>query len=478
MNKYQMKHISVDELYQHYKYHFSKYTKVEDYPRVLDLISKLRQDQVDFLYYYCNFKNIAQHNSEFFRPFIKSLLDPNSYPKIEGTVDDIKAIPDSIKILVAVAFTDTLGKYSVDKIISDHQEFIPTLLGICKGIKERLDDMEDLFNTFCNTDCDIPNIKQRGQFSKRNTVVLQDTDSSMFTTKQWADWFHGSEKFYVDQESLGINALCVYWLSNIVSYVMHRFSVKLGVTDPYMKTLMFKNEFLYPVFLLTNAKKTYASIVKVQEGSILNPPKVDIKGQSLRGSAKSDEVNGFIESLLVDKILKPASQGQISAYTLIEAMVEFENTMRNSLLSGEIRFLNTESIKLDKEYKNPDQPILQGFRFWEDLLSRKYGSVMRPAKVIAFPAVYPSQQYLEWLATEHPRFHKKLIDWIKSHTKFPTKLIINPALEKVPVEIRGLIDIKHLIELNVKPAYSVLNQLNINCGSSMSNVLFSEMYKI
>jgi hypothetical protein len=103
---------------------------------------------------------------------------------------------------------------------------------------------------------------------------------------------------------------------------------------------------------------------------------------------------------------------------------------------------------------------------------------MRPAKVIAFPAKYPSQQYLEWLAVEHPRFHKKLIDWIKLHTKFPTKLIINPALDKVPVEIRGLIDIKHLIELNVKPAYSVLNQLNINCGSSMSNVLFSELYNL
>ena len=428
------------------------------------------------MYYYCNFRNIVWTNSEFFRPHIQHLLDPTSYPPIEGTEEDVKNIPGDIKILVAVAFTVTLGGYSIDDILKEHKEYIPVLLGICKGIKERLDDMEDIFNTFCNTECDIPNIINRGQFSKRNTVVLQDTDSSMFTTKPWADWFHGSEKFYVDNESLGINALCVYWLSNIVSYVMHRFSIKLGVTDPYMKTLMFKNEFLYPVFLLTNAKKTYASIVKVQEGSILNPPKVDIKGQSLRGSAKSDNVNKFIEDLLVKKILEPASKGQISAYDLISFVVQFENQMKQSLMSGEIKYLNTESLKMDKDYKNPDQPILQGYRLWEDLLAKKYGSIMRPAKVIAFPCIYPNEKFIESLKEQHPRFCSKLKTWMESHPKFPTKLIINPSLEKVPEEITGLIDIKHLIELNTKPAYSILNQLNINCGSSTAGILFSELY--
>jgi len=308
-------------------------------------------------------------------------------------------------------------------------------------------------------------------------VVLQDTDSSMFTTKQWADWYHGSEKFYVDNESLGINALCVYWLSNIVSYVMHRFSIKLGVTDPYMKTLMFKNEFLYPIFLLTNAKKTYASIVKVQEGSILNPPKVDIKGQALRGSSKSDDVNKFIEDLLVEKIMKPAMTGQVSAYELIEAMVRFENGMRESLLSGEIKYLNTESIKMDKDYKNPNQPILIGFRFWENLLAKKYGNITRPVKVIAFPSIYPTKEYMEQIQKTHPTFYKNLSIWLKTNPKYPSKLIINPALEKVPEEIIGLIDVKHLIELNVKPAYSILNQMNINCGSSTAGMLFSELYE-
>ena len=477
INKYHMKQIDAETLYQYYKYHFSKYTKEENYLRVKDLIMKIRPAQISFLFYYCNFRNIIQYNSEFFKPHIQHLLDTSSYPPIEGTIDDVKAIPDSIKILVAVAFTEALGEHSIDDIVKSHQDYIPILLGICKGIKERLDDMEDIFDTFCNTDCDIPNIKIRGQFSKRNTVVLQDTDSSMFTTKQWADWYHGSEKFYVDNESLGINALCVYWLSNIVSYVMHRFSIKLGVTDPYMKTLMFKNEFLYPIFLLTNAKKTYASIVKVQEGSILNPPKVDIKGQALRGSSKSDDVNKFIEDLLVEKIMKPAMTGQVSAYELIEAMVRFENGMRESLLSGEIKYLNTESIKMDKDYKNPNQPILIGFRFWENLLAKKYGNITRPVKVIAFPSIYPTKEYMEQIQKTHPTFYKNLSIWLKTNPKYPSKLIINPALEKVPEEIIGLIDVKHLIELNVKPAYSILNQMNINCGSSTAGMLFSELYE-
>ena len=477
MEKYHMRHISVEELYAHYKSHFSKYTKISDYNRVKELLGTLHQHHIDFLYYYCNFKNIIVTNSESFHPIIEHLLDANSYPEIEGSkVEDVKKLPDNIKILVAVAFTRVLGGFSVDKICDEHQEYLPKLVGICTEIQKRLDDMEDIFNVFCNTDCDIPNIKYRGQFSKRNTVVLQDTDSSMFTTKSWADWYHGKEKFYVDEESLAVNALCVYWLGNIVAHVMHRFSVKLGVTDPYMKTLNFKNEFLYPVFVLTNVKKTYASIVKVQEGSILNPPKIEIKGQTLRGSSKSSDVNDFIEELLVEHILKPATQGQISAYDLIATMVRFENKMKQSLLDGEIKFLTTESLKNDKDYKNPDQPILQGFRFWEDLLSKKYGSITRPAKVIAFPCIRPDAEHLAELSKKYPRFCKRFEEWVKSHAKYPSRLVINPALDRVPDEIRGLIDIKHLIDLNIRPAYTILNQLNINCGSASAGVLFSEIY--
>lgn len=478
MEKYQMNYVTPATLYRYYQSHFTKYTKQTDYPRVLELVQTLSPHHLAFLYYYCNFRNIVMYNDKSFRPIFQHLLDASSYPEMEGTIDDVKKFPDNIKILVAVAFAPVLGGYSVDKICSEHPEYLSKLLGICTEIKKRLDDLEDIFDTFCNTECDIPNIKQRGVYSKRNTVVLQDTDSSMFTTKAWADWYHGSEKFYVDEESLAVNALCVYWLSNVIAYVMKRFSEKLGVTDPYMKTLNFKNEFLYPVFLLTNAKKTYASIVKVQEGSILNPPKIEIKGQSLRGSAKSSDVNEFIESLLVDHILKPATQGQISAYDLISTMIRFENSMKKSLFDGEIKFLNTESLKYDKDYKNPEQPILQGYRFWEDLLSKKYGSIQRPAKVIAFPCIYPSKEYLTELQKHHPGFCKKLTEWLNTHKKYPSKLIINPSLDHVPEEIRGLIDVKHLISLNIKPAYTILNQLNINSGSSTADVLFSELYEV
>lgn len=476
MEKYHMNYINADTLYNYYQSHFTKYTKQTDYPRVRELVQTLSTHHLSFLFYYCNFKNIVMCNDASFRPIIQHLLDASSYPEIQGTVDDVKAFSDNIKILVAVAFTSTLGGFSVDKICSEHQEYLPKLLGICTEIKKRLDDMEDIFAIFCNTACDIPNIKVRGVYSKRNTVVLQDTDSSMFTTKSWADWYHGSEKFYVDEESLAINALCVYWLSNIVAYVMSRFSDKLGVTDPYMKTLNFKNEFLYPVFLLTNAKKTYASIVKVQEGSILNPPKIEIKGQTLRGSAKSNDVNEFIETLLVDHILKPSTQGKISAYDLISTMIRFENGMKRSLLDGEIKFLNTESLKQDRDYKNPDQPILQGYRFWQDLLSGQYGDIQRPAKVIAFPCILPSKQYLTEMQKINPEFCKKLMHWIDNHKKYPSKLVINPSLDHVPIEIRGLIDVKHLISLNIKPAYTILNQLNINSGSSTADILFSELY--
>ena len=478
MNKYQMKHVTQEQLYNYYKDFFTRYTRESDYFEVRELIYTLTPIQVDFLFYYCNLRNIMQYNEHTFKPLIQDLLNVTNYqPVPNATTDDLFKIPEDIRTVVTVAFTDALGGKSVDDITKTDKELIPLFVGIAKGLTAKLNSLDEIFEAFVNTWVDIPNKKIRGSLSKRNTVILQDTDSSMFTTKQWDNWYSGlKEKFSVDNTSLAINALCVYWLTNAVKFAMYRFSVKHGVTTPYMSTLSFKNEFLFTVMLLMTQKKTYCNLIKVKEGVVMTKPKPDIKGQALRGSAKSPEINQFIEDLLVNDIMIPASHGKLSAYALIEKVVNFEIRIKNSYEQGYTTFLNTDSLKFDKDYKNPDQPILQGFRFWEDLLAKKYGSISRPAKVISFTSIYPSQEYLANLETKFPKFHKKLVEWMALHAKWPSKLIINPSLDRVPPEIVGLIDVKHLININCKAIYDVMNRLNVNCGNPDMNILFSELY--
>ena len=478
MNKYQMKHISPDQLYAYYKGFFTRYTRETDYFEVKELINTLTPVQIDFLFYYCNLRNIMQYNEHTFKPLIKDLLDPTNYkPVPEATVDDLFKIPEDIRTVVTVAFTNALEGKSVDDITKTDKQLIPTFVGIAREVTKKLNGLEEIFEAFVNTWADIPNKKIRGTISKRNTVILSDTDSSMYTTKQWDNWYSSTtEKFHIDDNSLAINALCTYWLTKVVAFVMYRFSVKHGVTSPYMSTLSFKNEFLFTVMLLMTQKKTYCNLIKVKEGVVIKTPKPDIKGQALRGSSKSPEINQFIEDLLVNDIMIPASKGKLSAYALIEKVVNFEVKIKNSYEQGFTTFLNTDSLKFDKDYKNPDQPILQGFRFWEDLLAKKYGSISRPAKVISFTTIYPTKEYLDALAVKYPKFHRALTEWMALHSKWPSKLIINPTLDRVPPEIVGLIDVKHLININCKAIYDIMNRLNINCGDPSMNILFSELY--
>ena len=65
---------------------------------------------------------------------------------------------------------------------------------------------------------------------------------------------------------------------------MRVFSIINCVSEKNLSVLAMKNEFLYPIMLLYDIRKTYVGIIAAQEGNILKTPAPDIKGQTLKGS--------------------------------------------------------------------------------------------------------------------------------------------------------------------------------------------------
>ena len=475
MGKYNLKQVNAESLYRYYQVHFSRYTKEKDYLMARDLIFRLSPIEINFLFYYCNLRNILQFNEEVFKPRIRDMLNPDNYPPIDGTVDDMYKFDDPTRTLVSVAFAERLNKQSTETIAKEHKELIPVFIGLARGIKKRVNELKELLTTFCWTYADIPNVKAK-QMATRNTVILQDTDSNLYSGVQWAEWYAGHKKFNVDSESLAINALMGYLLHITVEFAMWRFSSKMGCTAPHMKTISMKGEFNFSIVVLFEIKKIYANLIVCREGTMLPKLTPDIKGALLRGSSKSEEVNQFTEDLIVNKILIPATNGKISAYDLIDTVVNFELKLKASMERGEMTFLNSDSIRLDKDYKNPEQtPIVLAYRFWEDLMSKKYGDITRPTKCSSFPCLYPDTAYMDWAKKHYPKFQAKLEEWLKSH-KYPSKLIINPSIDRVPPMLIPLIDVKKIIYQDCQGAYYTLRRLNISTGHPKLKIRFSEIY--
>ena len=183
---------------------------------------------------------------------------------------------------------------------------------------------------FTEVDVDIVDLKT-APYAFRNTTVLSDTDSVIFTTAAWDDWYReGQVSDGVTQDSYNITAICIYLLHHVVRGVLLRFSRRFGIAPAEEQILEMKNEFLYPIMLLYDVKKTYAALQLIKEGVFLPKPKPDIKGQQLRGSSMGDETLTFTEDLIVRDIMYPAMRGQLDVRQILQRILAYERQIYQS----------------------------------------------------------------------------------------------------------------------------------------------------
>lgn len=476
MKKYHLRQPTVSELLKFYEDTIKQYVPSPNMKDVERLLRSLNEAEVTFLYYYCNLRHIIWGNENIFRPYIQHLFDVSNVAVDENvTKDDAYKIDETITTLTTVAFADQLGNFGLNDICSDHPEYIPKLVAYSKATEHRLKSLDLLMDTFINTGADIPET-QRKPMTWRNTTIVSDTDSVIFTADAWDSWWRKG-KLDVTDESYKIASLVVYWLHHAVKFALKRFSIHMGCTGNDTNILAMKNEFLYPVMLIFDTKKTYVGIQKVKEGVILPKPKTDVKGQTLRGSSICNEALDFSEKLMIDEILQPIMNGPLSGEALIKKVVDFENAIRDSIARKEMTYLKITSLKYERDYKDPESAsVVKAHQFWQEVLAEKYGDIHAPTKVKTFEVVQPTEEYWKWLAKTSPDIHDKMQKYVKRTKKFLNHIIVNTVGDHIPDELIPLINVRAVIWHNIKPSYNTLKRLNISVGCEKQKLLLSDIY--
>ena len=342
-------------------------------------------------------------------------------------------------------------------------------------MEAKLKKMFKYLDVFLKHQTVIPNALEH-KAMQRSCVLGSDTDSILFTTKNWIKWYTGDLR--ISRDALVINTFAVYMLSRSNAYLMRTISIHRGCTGDAINTMRMKNEFFYPVFSMSSLMKHYAALYTIQEGVILPNPRSEIKGVQFKGSKLCSTTIKFTTEFIDNAHLEIIEHGKLSLNELVRKIMDFEKRIYDTLMAGETTFLPIQPVKMPSQYKDPGKSLYFNYLYWQSVYADKYGNIEIPTKCYVVPVSgLLSEVYISDLGSKDKVICKKHLEYIRSIKKEITRIPINPNMEQVPDEIRGCIRVKDIITDNLSPLYLYMESFGISSGASVKRkLLYSEMY--
>ena len=511
MAKFHLHRVTKDDLYAFYKKELSIYNhytwyedekvngktiehaayighKEGDYAKVAEMVNLLNDTQVQYFYYFENLRHIIMENDAEFRTRFQNMFNYDVIKQDDSVQpDELFKIDGALVNMVNVAFSKYLqsgdSKVQVYDFPSKRPELAKRFINIARHVADGLKDMDDLFDIFIFTKICRPNVQQQ-PLLYRNSTVVSDTDSTIFTVKDWVEWYTGSV-YSIDETAYHIAMLMIYWITKAVGHALVKYSEAGGARGEYTETMLMKNEFLYPVMIQADVKKHYAGVITVQEGVVLPKGDIDIKGGQFRGSSIPKVATEFAEKFISEDILIEGiyKNGRVDGHKLVEKVREFELKIYNDLQEGKTEWYKSLAIKTKDKYTNPMSSPWYYYLAWQHVFAPKYGDMQIPLKTPAVPIAEPTESYWTWLMKQDAALARRWIDFLQGSTdgikhRWPTYMPVITIKGKVPAELIPLIKTKDIIHHSVKPLHLILRQLPINCGADDDKNLFSEIYPL
>ena len=90
---------------------------------------------------------------------------------------------------------------------------------------------------------------------------------------------------------IGAANAMAFILKAVIDKSMYLYTSRSKIPERYKERINMKNEFLFSRQVLAETKKRYLSEQLVREGTVLDPPKLDVKGL-IQGSYKTPLIAG------------------------------------------------------------------------------------------------------------------------------------------------------------------------------------------
>ena len=259
-------------------------------------------------------------------------------------------------------------------IIHDFVEKSNTLLepDITKIQSEEAKALIELFWDYLQTyviyEYPIYDRVRRNKYEMKKAVLYEDTDSNFLSLNRWVRFVQG---MFGGSKDEGLR----YTIVNTFGIILGRnvaltckvLTDSMNIQPEHGKILQFKNEFYYSRILFVNTKKRYIGLQKIREGNLLKGDvrNMDVKGFDFRKSVTKPTLRQFYTQLSYEEIM---IKDPIDNSAILRKISELEQSIRDSLLSGDTIYYKQAQVKRVSEYAYPYRiPGVKAVLLWNTL---------------------------------------------------------------------------------------------------------------
>jgi len=343
-----------------------------------------------------------------------------------------------------------------------------------------LDGYEDLIQSFWTT----PNLPASVYYMPsiiRRTAITSDTDSTIFTVQYWTEWYVGKLDF--TDTSIAVANTAVYLAGQLIRHILATFSANMGVAQKDLNRLSMKNEYYFPVFVLTARAKHYFAYISAQEGNVFKEMKMEIKGVGLRNSNVPPRLTKASHKLMRHLMDSVMAGEAISIKQVLRYIAKKEIEIRDSVFSGKFDYLKSMNIKLRESYSETAKSTnYDHYLLWESVFAPKYGSAGAPPyRAIKIPMETDSPAKMKtWLDSIKDRsIAKRMEEYLKlKGKKSGMKQLMLPETIVgsigIPEEMLGAVNIRGTIAQVMEGFYIILECLGYYRANDYNTKLVSD----
>jgi len=339
-----------------------------------------------------------------------------------------------------------------------------TVAATCANVVSILEEYQGFIRAFFlskNLPCSVAYIRD----IVRRTVVLSDTDSTMFSCDEWALWYFNDLKF--DDEAFAVSGSVMFMATQCISHNLAIYSANINVERSKLHKAAMKPEFVFPVFSLTSVAKHYYTYVFIKEGSVYKEYEKEVKGVHLKNSASPKVVIEDAQNQM-EAIMQTVLDGKkISLTEQIIHVLDLEKTILEDIRTGGTTYLGRLTIKDAGSYKGtPESSNYRYHLVWEELFVPKYGfQAVTPYKAVKIPTLLDTKaRLLAWAQRlEDKSFGERVINWMTRTGRKDLNTIYLPldfvSSHGLPIELMSAIDADSLLLAHTKSHRMVLESL-------------------
>lgn len=417
--------------------------------KIVEYAEKMSPEQRAAFAYTQDLYHIRILNPDFMRGFIEDFANCDTSIEIEDPVKYIKQTDPLITNYAHQVFiSDLKGK---DKDRSTWQpELALKVAQACATIDRAIKKYYLLINTFLVVDT-VPCSTAYINHMSRESVVLSDTDSTMFSIDEWVMWYFG-ELIFTDY-AFAVSGCVMFVSTQLIAHALAILSANMNVARDKMHILAMKPEFVFPVFAQTPVAKHYFCSMSVKEGAVYKNNKYEIKGVHLKNSAITVEIIGKSKDRMIEILERIQAGKKINNYSEIKRVADLEREIIASVSAGETKFLKRMFVNKANSYKlDETKSPYRHHTLWNKVFGPSYVEMDAPPyTILKLPMTTTTKRGMsEWLASfEDTALAERYRKYLKETDRdvIKTMYIAQDFVQAygMPKEIRTAIDFRKIV---------------------------------